>query len=609
MPAGARDWVPVVHRAALSASLAALLGMPAAALAGPVEALPPASPPAIAEVAPGVGYQRIDRDGQVLHVLRAPLSPRIGLAPVLLGGSPVQRGSLTGAMSARLAAGAVAAVNGDFFNYTTNDPSGVFLTQGDLVHEPEASRSALVLLPGGGLDAVTLALQGRWQAVDPAGTTTYLQRAFQGINRPAKRGIETILYTPSYGQATTPAGGSRFEARVRLDLPSPLAPNVPLTGTVVGAGAGGGQTIGAGHVVLTGVGSAGPTLVSDLPLGRKVTITPGLAGLPAGALDAVGGGPLLVRDGQAIGNAGEGFTGAQTGARTSRTAVGQTADGTRLLVTAEGPAQGSPGLTVAEQGVLLASLGARTAVAMDAGGSAQMAVLDDLVIPWSGPRNLSNAVVMSYDGVTVEPPPARLSANADRVDDATTLVVRATRPGVTRVTVARRTGRPTKRLWEGRLGPGVAAASLDPRRLRLADGVYVVVATHAPDDGSGATEQRRRIILDRTLSSLAARGAAPRVGRTVRPRLDVRFRLLNPARVTVRVRSTSGAPIATLLSGRVLRRGAQTVRWNRVVRKRVVSGTVEVTVESRNRLGISGLVREVTLKAPPRPPKPRPARP
>lgn len=596
-------------RAALLTPLAVVLAVPAVATGAPVEALPPARPPAIAEVAPGVGYQRADRGGSVVHVVRAPLSPRVGLSPVLLGGSPVQRGSLTGGVRARLSSGAVAAVNGDFFSYTTNDPSGVFLAGGELVREPEASRSALVMLPGGGLDAVRLALQGRWQPVDPAGAVTYLPRGFQGVNRPAKRGSETILYTPALGSATTPAGGSRYEVRIRLDQAAPLSPNIPLSGTVIGAGAGGGQTIGAGHVVLTGVGSAGPTLVSELPLGRRVTITPGLPALPPGALDAVGGGPLLVRDGRPIASAGEGFTSAQTGARTSRTAVGQTADGTRLLVTTEGPAQGSRGVTVAEQAALLASLGARTAVAMDAGGSAQMAVRDELVTPWSGPRSLSNAVLMSYDGVTVEPPPARLSANADRVDDAATLVVRATRPGVGRVTVARRSGRPTRRLWEGRLGPGAAAVRLDPRRLRLADGVYVVVATHTPDDGSGATEQRRRIIFDRTLSSLVTRASAARVGRAVRPRLDVRFRLLAPARVTVRVRSTSGRPIATLMSGRLLRRGPQALRWNRMVRRTVVSGTVEVTVETRTRLGISGLVRTVTLAPPPRPRPARPARP
>lgn len=591
--------------------LLALLALPAAAAATPVEALPPPRPPAISEVAPGVGYQRLEQGGgQVVHVVRAPLSPRVSLAPVLTGGSPIRRGSLTGAMRDRLASGAVAGVNGDFFSFTTNDPSGIFLAGGELVHEPEASRSALVMLPGGGLDAVTLALEGRFQPVEPSGAGTFPPRAFQGINRPAKRASETILYTTALGAPATPAGGSRLEARVRLDQPAPLAPNVPVSGTVIGTAAGGGITIGAGHVVLTGVGSAGPRLRTELPLGRRVTITPGLAALPAGALDAIGGGPLLVREGRPVGDAGEGFTSNQTGSRTARSAVGQTGDGTRLLVTAEGPAQGSPGITVGEQAALLARLGARTAIAMDAGGSAQLAVRDELVIPWAGARSLSDAIVMSYDGVTVEPPPARLSANADRVDDATTLVVRATRPGVTRVTVARRSGRPTRRLWEGRLGPGAAAVRLDPRRLRLGDGVYVVVARHEADDGSGATEQRRRVIFDRTLSSLTARAASRRVDRsTVRARLDVRFRLLRPARVTVRVRSTSGRPIATPVSGRVMRAGTRVVRWDRRVRGRLVSGPVQVTVESRTRFGVSGLVRPLRLAPPPRPAPPRPARP
>ena len=62
---------------------------------------------------------------------------------------------------------------------------------------------------------------------------------------------------------------------------------------------------------------------------------------------------------------------------------------------------------------------------MDAGGSAQLAVRDDLVIPWSGARSLSDVVVMSYRGVTIEPLPFRISPNADRVDDAATTVVRS----------------------------------------------------------------------------------------------------------------------------------------------------------------------------------------
>ena len=171
----------------------------------------------------------------MVHVIRAAASPRVSLAPVLAGGSPVTRGSLTGAVTARLDTGAVAGINGDFFNTVTNDPSGVLLIGGELIHEPEASRSALVLLPGGDIDAVTLALQGRFQAIDPTGAVTYPQRTLSGLNRPAKRGSETILYTTAYGRLETPVAGSRYEVRVRLDQPGRFAPNEPRTGTVIAA--------------------------------------------------------------------------------------------------------------------------------------------------------------------------------------------------------------------------------------------------------------------------------------------------------------------------------------------------------------------------------------
>ena len=272
------------------AILAAALAAPGAAAAAPVTALPPAKPPAISEVAPGVSSSADRRPTARWFTCaqaprRASRWPRCWRA----AGHPARLAHR--AVGARLDAGALAGINGDFFNTSTNDPSGVLLIAGELIHEPEPSRSSLVFLPGGGLDAVTLALQGRIQALDPTGAVTYPQRTINGLNRPAKRGSETILYTPGYGSLATPVAGSRYEVRIRLDQPGPLSPNQPRTGTVVAAGSGGGMTIGAGNVVVTGVGSAGTALVSDFPLGRVVGITPGLLSLPAGAVDAIGGGP------------------------------------------------------------------------------------------------------------------------------------------------------------------------------------------------------------------------------------------------------------------------------------------------------------------------------
>lgn len=588
--------------------LVALAGAPAAAAASPVQALPPAHPPAVVEIAPGVGYQRLVRPGgQVVHVLRVARSPRLSLSPALTAGSTAARAPLAAAVAARADAGAVAGVNGDFFNYSTNDPSGVLMIGGDLVHEPEASRSALVMGTDGTLGTAVLSLQGRFQAIDPTGARRFAIRAFGGLNRAAKRGSETILYTPAYGRPATPVAGSRFEVRVRLDQPGPLAPNVARTGTVVATGSGGGMAIGADNVVLTGVGSSEVPLASELPVGQRIAITPGLLGLPSGADDALGGGPTLVAGGRPVTGFTEGFTASQLAPRSSRTAVGQTADGTDLLVTAEGPAQGSPGITGLEQAGLMASLGARTAIAMDSGGSAQMALTTGLVTPWPAARSLSTALLVNYSGVTLQPLPFRLSPNGDGVDDRTTAVMRAATPGTGRLTIAHRTGRPTRRLWEGRFGPGAVPVGIDPARLGLADGVYIVVADFTPDDGGAPTQQRRRVIIDRTLASLTARPQARRVGRRVVARIDVGFRLLRPARVTVRVLSADGRPRATIASGRPLRAGRRTIAWNRTASRAVVSGPVRISVEARTPFGITGLVRGLTLRPLPTPP-PRPGR-
>jgi hypothetical protein len=87
----------------------------------------------------------------------------------------------------------------------------------------------------------------------------------------------------------------------------------------------------------------------------------------------------------------------------------------------------------------------------------------------------------------------------------------------------------------------------------------------------------------------------------------VTFRLTRAARATVRIRTTGGDRVATIASGRPLRAGRHAVNWNRRVRGKVVTGTIEVTVEARGRLGTSGLVREVTLERPPKQPqRPRP---
>jgi len=589
---------------------AALLGpSPAQAAAASVRSVLPPGPVAT-EVVPGLTEQRLDLPGpQVVHVLRLRPGPLLGLAPALTTGTTSSLAPLTDVIRSGLTSGVVAGVNADYFTYSGGWPSGLLVLDGQLAAGPEPTRSSLLLPPDGRLQAVRLLLSGLYQAVDPAGLVTFPVRTFSAINRPATGRAQTVLYTPAWGAATPPAGSSstpRAEALVTLDPGQSVVPNSALTGTVVAAGTGtvqGGTRIGPGQVVVSGVGADAAAVAGDLLPGRRISIQPSVAGIPPGTLGAVGGGPVLVQNGVAVPSAGEGFSSSQLDPRTSRTSVGQTADGTILLVTSEGPSQGRRGYTNAEQADLMVSLGAVTATGMDTGGSALMAVGDRLVIPWSSERSISDALLVRYGGVQLAPLAVpRLSPNGDRVDDTELATVLAPTLGQLSLTLERRGGGPSASLAEGPFGPGQASVTLDPRQLGMPDGPYLLTVRLTPADGSPPTEQTRRVVLDGTLASLRLRPSRlpPARGRKPRPRLEVRFTLSRPARVTVDVQDSSGRTVRRLLSGRSLRRGPNVVTWDRTIGRRPASGTYTIVVEARTFLGTTGLASDITLAAPPK---------
>jgi Phosphodiester glycosidase len=546
------------------------------------------------EVAPSVTLERLERPGpQVVHVMRVSQGPLTSVKPILTSGSPTRRERLSTAIGALRPIGAVAGMNGDFFNIDLAYPSGATLIDGELASEPEPTRSATLFGVDGRISIPRLELTGRWQAVDPAGVTTFEVRTFNGTNRPAERGTETILYTPRFGAATPSAAtNSRYEAAVQLDPGQTPIINTALTGTVVATGVGGGLPIGAGQVVMTGVGSSGPAVVNELAVGRRVNLRIDVPAVPAGVTNGIGGGPILVSGGVPIPAAGEGFTSAQLTGLRQRSAIGQKQDGTLLLVTTEGVEQGSRGVSTAEQAALMAELGAVEAMAMDAGGSAIMVVDDDLVVPWASERAITTALAVFHKGVSVAPLAGdRVSPNGDRVNDTISAEVRVPVKGNLAVTLVRRGGGAVGTVIEGATGEGVRAIGVNPARLKLGDGPYALVARLTPDDGSSPTEHRRKVIIDRTLGGLKLR--PQRSGK--KKELLIRFALTRPARATVRILDANGKPLRTLMSGRPLRTGPQSITWDRSIKRVAAKGTFTIEVDARNSYGRSVLARTVVL--------------
>ena len=150
---------------------------------------------------------------------------------MLTGGSPSQRGRLTNAMRARLGDGAVVGVNGDYFNLDNAYPSGLLMVGGELVSEPEPTRSALLFPASGRLARAKVALAGTWQASDPASAARRSPtRTFIGVNRPSERANETIVYTSRYGTLTADRRSGRRAHHARPAGARGI--NTPVTGTV-----------------------------------------------------------------------------------------------------------------------------------------------------------------------------------------------------------------------------------------------------------------------------------------------------------------------------------------------------------------------------------------
>jgi len=578
-------------------ALAALLA--AAALAAPASAAkaPPPAPFGPVEIVPGITEQQIVQPGpEVIHVLRITPGPNISIGPALTGGGVSATGLLSNAVKVRLDSGTVAAVNGDALNQRKTAPDGILLAGGELFSAPDPGRSALLLGPAGfGFGRMTLL--GRYQAESPKG----FSRPFSGVNRPPDRKDETVVYTSRFGPTTplpTP-GAPRFDAVVQIDGNAPLVPNGVLLGTVVGTGAGA-TPIAPGQVVISGNGTTADT-VAGLAIGRRVSISMTVNGLPAGFTDGIGGGPALVVNGAAVPPTGENFSSIRLSSPTQRTAIGEEKDGTILLVAAEGHDQGSLGVSISQMAQIMLGLGSLHAMAFDSGKAANLAVGDQLLMAIRGTEvPIPDALVVNYRGVQLGQIPDRLTPNGDRVDDFAQTTVRAPQVGALTVTLDAADGSSSTTIFRGRFGPGVAPIRVAPGSLHLPDAKYVLVAKFVPGDGSTSTEATRPLVVDRSLSFLRLRSKTVQLGTrsAPQPQLRIGFRLSRGARVTVRLKDSKGNFLTFLAKNRLFKAGQQVVTWDRSLNgKRARPGTYNVDVVARTSLGVSTLSSSINLKS------------
>jgi hypothetical protein len=361
---------------------------------------------------------------------------------------------------------------------------------------------------------------------------------------------QVVLFTPAYGRPVPRVPDS---AEVVLQPYPAAAPNVDLAANVTAVGAGGGEIIPPDGAILMATGAAARNLQAEAPAGTPTVTRLILQPSWAGVVSALGGGPVLVRNGKAIFRSLEDFTNEQVAARSPRAGVGQLADGRVILVAVDGRQPGySVGLTSFELAQTLQRLGAVTACAVDSGGSVAVAFDGQLLNRPSdlgGERAVKEALLVHYFGVYSAVPPLPL-LNGDPTRTVEPLSYKLVRPSTVNTQLIGPDNVP--RVLE-------AAVAHVPGSYPFTFTNYDVEGTwhwnvQATDDLGRVSTIDRAFRYDTTLKALTA----PRVAHA---RAAIRFNLSRTASVRLRIETKNGIVVRTLPPA-PLAAGPQQIVWD-----------------------------------------------
>ncbi|MFI9574627.1 phosphodiester glycosidase family protein [Microbispora rosea] len=305
-------------------------------------------------IAPGITLTSFDTFGRTgwtrTHVLDADLADdRVDVG--MVGGTLTETRALSKSAGA---AGAVAAVNGDYYDINqTNAVIGPEVRDGQV--RKATTQPATVASVGE--DKVARLASALLESTVKVGGTDHPVASLNSASLPANA---VSVFTDQWGPGL----------RTLIGHGTPVTELVVSGGVVTAVNDAVTTTpVPAGGLVVVGVGSAAAPLAAA-KAGDPVTLTTGLrTDSPAKLRTALGSGEVLVRDGQAV----DFPPSTGNDAPKPRTAIGWRDGGRRLLlVTVDGSANFSAGLSFDETAKLLVRLGADEAFMLDGGGSSDL---------------------------------------------------------------------------------------------------------------------------------------------------------------------------------------------------------------------------------------------
>lgn len=507
-------------------------------------------------------------DVQLVHI--DPDAP-VTVQPSLAGGS-IPGLAPVAVQSGDPLSGRVAATNGAFWlSEPVGEPNGLFIRDGRLISDAESQGAG----PRG---AVGWTAEGRMliDRVDSVETLTLPDGTpliLDGINRGHREfddrfpdGIDSLLaYSGTYDTAVAVAEPLRppSEGTEEPEEPEPVdlavvtlaTPAWPASGTVDATVSSltrdtpGTYVPGPQEILVVATGGDARAL-DGLRTGDPVTVGTRIYARAEGrdadwarVVRARAGGPMIVKEGRTTDPADwidEGFVPeTHSYVRAPRTAIGVTAEGRTLMVTADGRRPGvTHGFTILELGLYMIALGAVEALSLDGGGSSQL-VVDGVLQNRPCCDEVVRAVADSLQVVHEETFTATLRLGGTGRVDTAAQVARQAYPGGASTAVLAPAG-----TFPDALAGGPLASLLDgPLLLTAADAVPTVTLAALADLGV------RRVIL------LGGRAV---IGQAVADDLDAAG--IPWVRVGGRSRFETAAGIARLIKSRLSLENRQVTR-------------------------------------------------
>jgi hypothetical protein len=343
-------------------------------------------------IAPGVEYAEVDYVGMprplAYHVVKADLNDKSvflgAIRSEMAENGDMSADTLTNmvslALNQRPGSTIVAAINADYFG---NRPLGVHIQKGDPINFPN-KRSAFIVDPDGR------------PAISPITMQVRLRFGEAGSKDPVSRLNNCALRKGMPDTVNLPSGWQRFTLREGDAVMAELTGRAPeRIGAVVQTRFAPGMTVTNpdNHLLIW---STRKEWTSCMQTGEVVGLR--METTPA-AVEAVGGGPRLVREGHpSVEYEQEGWTSVEAAKMKGlnpRSATGISRDGkTVFLVVVEGRKASSQGLDAADLAQLLINIGCWDAMNHDGGGSASLYTPTKSVSNQTQPRPIKNGLAV-----------------------------------------------------------------------------------------------------------------------------------------------------------------------------------------------------------------------